>query len=130
MFLTRCTVLTALLVCAAGFLTNLTASELCVVVIDEANLPLPNAWINVTRMLKPTADANNSPIKAYNSSTDAKGAACLAIPEGTYSVEVGLTGFLNVRYYPVRLMYPYGRRLNFQLPIGDVTEDGVTAEAI
>lgn len=45
-------------------------------------------------------------------------------------MEAGLTGFLNVRYLPVRVAYPYPVKLSFQLPVGDVTEGGVEADAV
>jgi hypothetical protein len=102
------------------------ASELCLSVNDPANLPVPKVWVNVTALL--ARDAVGPP-ETYNMTTDAKGKACLAVPEGTYSVEVGMTGFLNVRYYPVRVIYPFGPKLVFRLPFGELTEGGMTGEA-
>jgi hypothetical protein len=127
MFLTRYKLWT--LVCLLGVtgpLISLSASELCVRVIDEADLPLPHARLNVTRMV----NAPGEDSRTYNGSTDSKGQACIKIPEGTYSVEVGLTGFLNVRYYPVRVMFPNSSKLNFRLPLGDITEGSIVPEAI
>lgn len=105
----------ALFACLAGMIGQLCvhASELCVTVNDPEDLPLPHAWVNVTDRIA---------VKTYNESTDSKGRTCLTLPEGTYAVEAGLTGFLNVRYYPVRVTYPNPLNLTFRLPFGDITE--------
>jgi len=42
---------------------------------------------------------------------------------------VGMTGFLNVRYYPVRVDYPFPPTLVFRLPFGELTEGGASDEA-
>jgi len=112
--------------CFCHALPKANASELCLIVNDPANLPVPKAWVNVTALL--ARDAAGPP-ETYTMTTDAKGKACLAVPEGTYSVEVGMTGFLNVRYYPVRVVYPFAPKLVFQLPFGELTEGGMTGEA-
>jgi hypothetical protein len=104
------------------------ASEMCVRVDDYADLPLPNAWVNVTDLRNTGVDSTT--VRTFNKSTDSRGKACLAVPEGTYSVEAGLTGFLNVRYYPVRVVYPNPVELSFRLPVGDVIEGGVSPEAL
>jgi|ERR1043166_5162645 hypothetical protein len=118
MFLNRYNV--AVLMCLIGAPMHLLASELCVTVIDEADLPLSLAWVNVSQMVK-TSTAANTVATVYHAATDSEGKACLAVPEGSYAVEVGLMGFLSVRYQPVRVRYPYSRTLKFRLPIGDVS---------
>jgi hypothetical protein len=106
---------------AAACEHRLVASTLCVEVMDPANLPLPNAWVNIVGL------ATN---KLYTARTDRKGRACVSrLPEGLYSVESGLTGFLNVRYYPVRVTYPATHELQFRLPFGEITEGGLSQEA-
>jgi hypothetical protein len=58
--------------------------------------------------------------------TDTNGNSCLpALPEGLYSVEASLQGFLNVRYYPVRVSYPQKNALTLKLPIGDISGGGL-----
>ncbi len=101
-------------------------AQLCVSVDDDSRLPLANAWVNVTALLPPDGGVTGS----HHGSTDSKGKACISLPEGMYSVEVGLIGFLNVRYYPVRVTYPSVSQLSFRLPIGDVREGGVAPEAV
>ena len=69
--------------------------------------------------------------KRFTTKTDADGKACAAeVPEGLYSVEASMAGFLNVRYYPVRVSFPRGANLSFQLPFGDISEGGTQPEAI
>jgi hypothetical protein len=114
-----------LLAVCGGF--GVGAAELCVTVNDILDLPLSNAWVNVTALIPP---AGNDAATTYNTAADSKGRACLTIPEGAYSVEVGLTGFLNVRYFPVRVVYPHLRDLSFRLPFGDVIVDSVAPEAV
>jgi hypothetical protein len=96
-------------------------SELCVLVLDESPAPLPHASITVISLIE--CDQST-----YSASTAAKGKACLAIPEGSYSVKARLTGFMNVRYSPVSLTYLYPIDLRFRLPVGDSGEEGLYAE--
>jgi hypothetical protein len=105
------------------------AARLCVVVHDYADLPLSGAWVNIIDVTTAKANAG-SQAPSYSISTDAAGKACKTLPEGTYSVEAGLTGFLNVRYYPVRVALPYVVDLSYRLPNGPVGEGGVEQEAI
>ena len=93
------------MICATS--AFLCASEVCVNVSDFSEQPLANAWINVTDLAAG---------KIRSTQSDSKGSACLpGLPEGLYSVETGLTGFLNVRYYPVRIspQFPHSFRFGF-----------------
>ena len=57
-------------------------------------------------------------------STDRRGTACIeSLPEGWYSVEVTATGFLSMRYHPVRLIPERSRLLLFQLDFGDAATE-------
>jgi hypothetical protein len=61
--------------------------------------------------------------------TDSQGNACfLKIPEGLYSVEVNLRGFLTAKYYPLRVSYPEMSGLTIRLPLSNVNEGGVAQE--
>ncbi len=102
------------------------ASELCVQVNDPGDLPLPNAWVNVTAVMPSAGEANPA---TYHRTTNSKGRACLSLPEGSYAVEVGMTGFLNVRYFPVRVIHPHTKELSFRLPFGDINGDSVAMDA-
>ena len=109
--------LLALLVCA-----KLPASEVCVHVSDYADLPLHDA--RVTAIDLKTG-------RVFNAQTGSAGSACLSsLQESLFSIEVGLAGFLNVRYYPVRVSAMASQRLQFRLPFGEVHEGGLANEAL
>jgi hypothetical protein len=104
------------------FENSATPSTLCVKVTDYAGLPLQDASVVIVNL----ATKN-----LYNTNTARNGAVCVSqIPEGLYSVEAGLTGFLNVRYYPARLTSLAPLELRYRLPFGEITEGGVTEDAI
>jgi len=97
------------------------AAVLCTAVVDPTHLPLPKASVTAT-------DLHSG--KSYSTQSDKRGKACFeAVPEGLYSVEAGLTGFLNVRYYPVRVSAGEQSNLSFALPIGEITEGGVSQDS-
>lgn len=98
------------------------AASLCVKVADPENLFLAGASVNALNL------ATN---KLFSARTDGSGMACLSgMPEGLYSVEVGVAGFLNVRYYPVRIAPAARHELRFQLPFGENHEGPMAQEAI
>jgi len=97
------------------------AASLCVKVEDPGNLPLPDASVSAV---------NLNTAKLYTGRTGREGRVCLSgVPEGLYAVEVGLAGFLNVRYYPVRIAPVATHELRFLLPFGEITEGTVAQEA-
>lgn len=64
---------------------------------------------------------------------DTNGKACIEhLPEGLCSVEASSSGsgFLNVKYYPVRVVFPEDVNLSFRLPFGEIGEGGLLSEAI
>jgi len=64
---------------------------------------------------------------------DPTGKACVEhMREGLYAVEAGSygSGFLKVRYYPVRISFPDDVNLFFRLPYGEVHEGGVESDAV
>ena len=100
---------------------SLTAASLCVRVTDPANLPLPAASVTAVNLV--TA-------KLFTERTDRTGKSCLSLlPEGLYSVEVGLAGFLSVRYHPVRIDPVVVHDLKYQLPFGEISEGTLAQEA-
>jgi hypothetical protein len=97
-------------------------ASICATVGDSEGDGLPQATVNVVSL---TGE------KRYSARTDATGRACFAsTPEGLYSVEAGLIGFLNVRYYPVRVSYPEATDLSFRLPLGEVNGDSFEQDAV
>ena len=98
------------------------ASELCVRVNDELDRPLAESYINATDLI--TA-------KTYTLSADVRGRGCFKLPEGVYAVEAGHNGYLNVRYYPFRVLIARPRlETTMRLPIGEITEGGVSEDAV
>lgn len=111
--------------CAVFICCRLLADEsaICAVVLDVAGQPLPNATLNVVNL----ADGKKRGVGL----TDVKGMVCIArLPEGLYSAEASLAGFMNVRYYPVRVAFPERVHLAFHLPFAEIQEGGIQTEAI
>ena len=102
-------------------MTVASSAELCIKVKDEIDLPLPGSWVHAVEL---------TTAKTYALSTDGKGRACFKLPEGIYSIEAGYTGYLNVRYYPIRVLIAKTLLdIEMRLPIGDITEGGVAQDA-
>lgn len=115
-----CAFLIRLILCAAAIHTAC-AATLCIKVLDPADLPLPDATV---------AAINLQTTKAWHGRTDEAGLACIPkVPEGLYSVEAGLTGFLNVRYHPVRVAAATTHKVRFRLPFGEISEGPIAQEA-
>jgi Carboxypeptidase regulatory-like domain len=90
------------------------AAELCATIMDYGRLPLPSATMNVT---------NLETGKSYATLSDKNGNACVSrVPEGLYSVDASLPGFLHVKYYPVRVDPVAKEMLTFMLPFGEIAE--------
>ena len=99
-----------------------TAAELCVTTTDEGRQALPKARVGVRNLLTGNI---------LTGETGGEGRVCLqSIPEGLYSVTVSLAGFLNVKYYPVRVSYPQKHALTVTLPLGEITEGRIADDAI
>ena len=105
------------------------AAEVCVQVNDTMDLPLHNAWVRATSWTDSSTTLGILP-KIQNVTSDKNGQTCLNLSEGLYAIEVGLVGFLNVRYSPVRVFAARSIHLTYRLPIGDVLEGGVAMESI
>jgi hypothetical protein len=89
--------------------------------MDYAKLPLPSATITAT---------NLGTGKAYQARSHKDGSACISeVPEGLYSVEASLTGFLHVKYFPVRITASETAKLSFWLPFGEIEEGGIGQES-
>jgi len=101
------------------------ASSICATVTDLPGHPLHVATVRVVSLVDPDAH--------YSSAVDASGKACIDhLPEGLYSVEAGTGsgGFLNVRYYPVRVAFPDDVTFSIPLPYGEIREGGVRTDAV
>ncbi len=101
----------------------LKASSLCAEVVDPTDAALRRAAVNVTSLVDTTVH--------FSAFTGPDGTVCIdQLPEGLYSVDASLEGFLVVKYYPVRITYPQNVRLSFRLPFGEIKEGGVQPDAI
>ena len=102
------------------------AASVCATVVDPADIPLPHASIKIASL--------SEVARHYEGVTNDQGKVCMrAVPEGIYSVEASLGGFLNVRYYPVRINRtdaPNPVDLSFRLPISWVGEGLLVKESI
>ncbi len=100
--------------------TTLSASEMCIKVLDETGLPLPHARVQAS---------NLSTQKSWQKESDSQGNACfLKIPEGLYAVDASLQGFLTARYYPLPVFYPEKSGLTIRLPLSNLNGDTVSQE--
>jgi hypothetical protein len=129
MLLERLCLIVFSIITLAAFSDTAIGAEVCIQANDPMDLPLPNAWIRATRWSDTAMPATTTPM-SYTATTDNKGRACLTLREGSYAIEVGLSGFLNVRYSPVRVFPARSIQLTYRLPIGDILEGGVAPESI
>lgn len=91
------------------------ASNICTTVSLPDGQPLYRAEVKVLSLL----DTN----VRFSAWTDRDGKVCLnLLPESLYSVEASKPGFLNSRYYPVRILFPNDVDLDFRLPVGEIRE--------
>lgn len=110
----------ALTVCVPGVSL---AGAICAHIVDPGNLPLPHAVLNVSNL--------STTAQHYAGEADHDGNVCIDhIAEGLYAVEVSMSGFLNVRYYPVKMIFPHTTQLEFRLPFGNVNGDTFSPESI
>jgi hypothetical protein len=91
-------------------------------VADETGDPLPAATVSVRTL---------SGEQFYQSSqTDPQGHYSFPeLPDGEYSVEAALTGFVSVLYKPVRIYFPAEVRENFVLGVAALGGDAVYASS-
>ena len=119
-----CTFGRALLVLALlGPISNFAwAGTICAHIVDPGDQPLPDAAVIVSSL-------SGGP-QHYAAKADHDGSVCIDhVPEGLYAVEVSLTGFINVRYHPVRVVFPNTVNLAFRLPFGNVNGDSFSVES-
>src|SRR5258705_499436 len=77
--------------------------------------PLRRATLKVVNLDEPSMQ--------LSAPTDSNGKACVPhLAEGLYSVEASAGGFINAKYYPVRVVFPDDMNFSFRLPFGDISE--------
>jgi hypothetical protein len=113
-----------LVVALAGPMSSvMSAGMICAYIADPGDQPLPDAAMSISSL-------SGGPQQHFAAKADHDGSVCIDhIPEGLYAVEAGLTGFINVRYHPVRVIFPHTMHLVFHLPFGNVNADTFSAES-
>ena len=75
--------------------------NLCVTTKDPTGQPLPGVTVMITKQKDAAASI---PFDVTQTRTDSNGKACFfQIPDGSYSVELTMHGFLTATYRPVRV---------------------------
>ena len=91
-------------------------------VTDATGGSLPSATVTVHKLSGDHLDES--------SQTDSQGRYSFAeLPDGEYSVEAVLTGFVSVSYKPVRIYFPAGAWWNFVLTVAGFGHDAVYASS-
>lgn len=87
----------------------------CISTMDAGSFPLPRATVTII-------DLEHGTI--YRGETDLKGTYRSAeLADGYYSIEVGgVAGFLNVKYYPLRIIGSDCKKAAFTLPFGEIDQ--------
>lgn len=87
-------------------------------VVDEGGGPLPAATVTVHKLSGEQFEES--------STTDAQGRYSFPeLPDGEYSVDGALPGFVSNSYKPVRIYFPAQVRWDFQLRLGGFGHDAV-----
>jgi hypothetical protein len=107
---------------AGSMVSVISAGTICAYVADPGDQPLQHAAMSISSL-------SGGP-QHFAGKSDRDGNVCIDhIPEGLYAVEVSLTGFMNVRYHPVRVVFPSTVHLGFHLPLGNVNVDTFPVES-
>lgn len=94
--------------------------NLCVTTKDPTGQPLPGVTVTIT---KQKDAAGSIPFEVTQTRTESNGQACFfKIPDGSYSVELKLHGFLTSTYEPVRVDILRPALLEMVMLFGQVIE--------
>src|SRR5882672_628169 len=98
------------------------ASSICAIIALPDGQPLRRATLKVASLDEPSIQ--------HSAIVDSNGKACVPhLAEGFYSVEASASGFLNAKYYPVRVVFPDDMSFSFRLPFGEIREGMGLSEA-
>jgi hypothetical protein len=91
-------------------------------VSDASNAPLAGATVTLQMIGRPQ--------EVYTTKTDRDGIYQFTeVPDGNYSIEAGMRGHITVRYFPVRIRFPFGYERDFRLPADEVYVTDVADKA-
>jgi hypothetical protein len=91
-------------------------------VSDASNAPIAGATVTLQMIGKPqetfTAKTGKDGIYEFRE-----------VPDGSYSIEAGMKGYVSVRYAPIHILFPFGFERDFRLPADEVYESDAPDKA-
>ncbi len=82
---------------------------------DSTNAPIAGATVTLQMIGRPSetfvAKTNKDGIYEFHE-----------VPDGNYSIEASMRGHVSVRYFPIRIRFPFGFERDFRLPPDEVYE--------
>lgn len=91
-------------------------------VSDTSNAAIAGATVTLQMLGKPT--------ESFTTKTDKDGIyAFPEVPDGNYTIEASMKAHVSVRYFPIRILYPFGFERDFRLPADEVYESDAPDKA-
>ncbi len=91
-------------------------------VSDASNAPIFGATVTLQMIARPS--------ETFTTKTNKDGVYEFPeVPDGNYSIEASVKGHITVRYFPVRIRYPFGYERDFRLPADEIYETDVADKA-
>lgn len=117
-----CGRLLSVIILISAIASQARASSICATIALPDGQPLHRATLKVISLGEPSIQ--------QSAAVDSNGKACVPhLAEGLYSVEASAGGFLNAKYYPVRVVFPDDMNFSFRLPFGEIREGMGLSEA-
>ena len=89
---------------------------------DSSNAPIAGAIVMLQMIGKPS--------ETFTTKTDKDGIyEFREVPDGNYSLEASMRGHVSVRYFPIRVRFPFGFERDFRLPPDEVFESDAPGKA-
>ena len=89
---------------------------------DSSNAPIAGATVTLQMIGKPS--------ETFTTKTDKNGVYEFSeAPDGNYSLEASMRGHVSVRYFPIRVRFPFGFERDFRLPPDEVFESDAPGKA-
>jgi hypothetical protein len=89
---------------------------------DSSNAPIAGATVTLQMIGKPS--------EAFTTKTDKDGIyEFREAPDGNYLIEASMRGHVSVRYFPIRIRFPFGFERDFRLPPDEVFESDAPDKA-
>ncbi len=89
---------------------------------DSSNAPIAGAIVTLQMIGRPS--------ETFTTKTDKDGIyEFREVPDGNYSLEASMRGHVSVRYFPIRVRFPFGFERDFRLPPDEVFESDAPGKA-